>query len=147
MTDQNISLLIVIADFYKHIAKLQIDAVRSVLDDKQIDYKILTVPGALEIPPVIAAAAASNIDYDGYVALGCVIRGETTHYDIVSEESCRALMDLGVCENIAIGNGILTVENEAQALVRADKKQLNKAGQAAEACLALIQIFKDFKTT
>lgn len=138
-------VLIVIADFYKHIAQMQLDGAISVLNQKQVDYKIITVPGALEIPSVIAIASETFL-YDGYIALGCVIRGETSHYDTVCNESARGLMDLGIQKNIPIGNGILTVETEAQALVRADKQQLDKAGQAASACLTLIDIFKDLKT-
>lgn len=144
MTDYLPNILVVIADFYKHIAQLQLDAVSSVFDYHKISYNVMTVPGALEIPPVISFASDLSL-YDGYVALGCVIRGETTHYETVCSESARGLMNLGINKKIPIGNGILTVENEAQAIVRADKNQLDKAGQAAMACLSLIKIFKNLK--
>jgi len=97
----------------------------------------LVVPGALEIPPAIAMAATGG-QYEAFVALGCVIRGETTHYELVSGESCRGIMDLGVRERLAIGNGILTVENEAQALERAEPAHQDKGGGAAAAALALL---------
>ena len=99
---------------------------------------MLTVPGALEIPAAIAMASELKGDeYDGYVALGCVIRGETTHYEIVSGESARALMDLSVADGIALGNGILTVENEAQAWARARVSDQNKGGGAAVAAMTM----------
>jgi 6,7-dimethyl-8-ribityllumazine synthase len=100
------------------------------------EVEVLTVPGALEIPGAIAMAAARG--YDGYVALGCVIRGETTHYEIVSNESARGLMDLTVRERLAIGNGILTVENEDQAWARTDANRVeDKGANAAKAALAM----------
>jgi len=136
-------ILVVIADYYKHIAELQINAVNLTLENKAI-YEFVHVPGALEIPVVIAAAEKLK-PFDGYVALGCVIRGETTHYDTVCNESSRALMDLAIQKNIPIGNGIITVENEQQALARADYYSLNKAGGAAFACMQLITIFKNLK--
>ena len=97
----------------------------------------MVVPGALEIPAAIAMAHATG-QFEGYVALGCVIRGETTHYELVSGESCRGLMDLSVRERLAIGNGILTVENQLQALERADPSRQDKGGGAAAAALALV---------
>jgi 6,7-dimethyl-8-ribityllumazine synthase len=102
------------------------------------------VPGALEIPAAIAilmdGAAARGQPFDGAVALGTVIRGETTHYEIVSEESSRALMDLSVQRKLPLGNGILTVENDAQAWARARRSELDKGGGAAKACLAMIRL-------
>ena len=97
------------------------------------------VPGALEIGVALAALAESD-DFDALVAVGCVIRGETYHFDIVAGQSARALVDLGIHEQLCIGNGILTVENEPQALVRADREQADKGGDAARACLALIEL-------
>lgn len=106
-------------------------------------WQRMTVPGALEIPGAIAMAAATR-RYDGYVALGCVLRGETTHYDIVSNESARGLMDLTM-RGLAIGNGILTCENEAQAWARARVTEMDKGGGAAEAALAMIRFARAMK--
>lgn len=106
-------------------------------------WQRMTVPGALEIPGAIAMAAATR-RYDGYVALGCVLRGETTHYDIVSNESARGLMDLTM-KGLAIGNGILTCENEAQAWARARVAEMDKGGGAAEAALAMIRFARAMK--
>jgi len=100
----------------------------------------VNVPGALEIPHIISYAEKAKAGFDGYVALGCVIRGETTHYDYVCEESARALMDLAVDHQLAIGNGIITVENEAQAIARSKPDQKDKGGFAASACLRMIQL-------
>ena len=97
-------------------------------------------PGALEIPHAIAYAEAGPQNFDGYVALGCVIRGETTHYDYVCQESARAIMDLAVNQQLAIGNGIITVENEDQAWARASKDKKDKGGFAANAALKMIKI-------
>lgn len=132
-------ILIVIADFYTHIAALLEEGAVDALQAAGATYDIIRVPGALEIPPAISIAASAG-QYDGYVALGCVIRGETSHYDTVCNESARGLMDLGTHDLLAIGNGILTVENEAQALVRADKHQKNKGAGAVAACLALVKL-------
>ncbi|OZA92459.1 MAG: 6,7-dimethyl-8-ribityllumazine synthase, partial [Erythrobacter sp. 34-65-8] len=106
------------------------------------DVDVLTVPGALEIPGAIALADESE-QYDGYVAIGVVIRGETYHFEIVAGESARGIMALTM-DGVAIGNGILTVENEAQALVRADPAQKNKGGEAAQAALALYELRQRF---
>lgn len=137
-------VLIVEARFYEDLADAQLAGARAVLDAAGVAHEVVTVPGALEIPAVIAiaerAAAAGGPRFDGYVALGCVIRGETTHYDIVAGESSRALMDLSVDRALAIGNGILTVENDAQAWERARADRLDKGGGAAAACLAMIGI-------
>src|SRR5690349_7246936 len=105
-------------------------------------YEVMVVPGALEIPGAIAMASEGG-DYDGFVALGVVIRGETYHFEIVAGESARGIMALTM-DGLAVGNGILTVENEAQAVVRADPAQLNKGAGAAEAALALLAIREKF---
>jgi 6,7-dimethyl-8-ribityllumazine synthase len=133
-------ILVVIADFYKHIAELQLNGAKKALEDNNVSFQILYVTGALEIPAIISFATQTK-KYDGYIALGCVIRGETTHYETVCTESSRGLMNLSIKHHLAIGNGILTVENEAQALERADMTKLNKAGGAVIACLSVIQNF------
>ena len=102
------------------------------------------MPGALEVPGAIALAAASDKGYDGYVALGCVIRGETSHYDTVCNESARGIMELTVKNNLAIGNGIITVENWDQAWARARMSEKDKGGDAARAALAMAKLAKDF---
>ena len=130
--------LIVEARFYDKFNDLLIAGARQVLDDAGHSVEILTVPGALEIPGAIAMAAESG-QYDGFVAIGVVIRGETYHFEIVAGESARGIMALTM-DGIAIGNGIITVENEDQAMVRADPKQKNKGGEAASAALALFDL-------
>ena len=135
------NFMIIQADFYQDIAQALLAGATDALDAAQASYKISTVPGALEIPPAIAITHAQPLlYYDGYIALGCVIKGETSHYEIVSTLSAKGLMSLSLAHNLAIGNGILTVENEAQAWVRADKHQKNKGGEAAKAALALVQL-------
>ncbi|MCX8998974.1 6,7-dimethyl-8-ribityllumazine synthase [Rhizobiaceae bacterium BDR2-2] len=137
-------LLIVEARFYDDLSNALLDGAKAALDAAGATYDVVTVPGALEIPAVIAMALdgmdAGTVAYDGFVALGMVIRGETYHFDIVSNESARALMDLSVSESLPIGNGILTVENEAQAWARARKSDLDKGGFAARAALAMIEL-------
>ncbi|MEK0081926.1 6,7-dimethyl-8-ribityllumazine synthase [Benzoatithermus flavus] len=130
-------VLIVEARFYGRINDFLLEGAKAVLAKAGAEVTHIVVPGALEVPPAIAMAHATG-RFDAYVALGCVIRGETTHYDLVAGESCRGIMDLGVRERIAIGNGILTVENEAQALVRADPHHQDKGGGAALAALSLL---------
>ncbi|WP_333825527.1 6,7-dimethyl-8-ribityllumazine synthase [Pinisolibacter sp.] len=131
------------------VAALHAGAV-AVLDAAGVDYDTVTVPGALEIPAAISYALVAadetdaGVDYDGYVALGCVVRGATGHYDIVANESSRALMDLSVQEALAIGNGILTVENDEQAWERADAKRLDKGGAAAATVLSMIGLRRGF---
>ena len=98
------------------------------------------MPGALEIPPAILLAAQGDRGYDGYVALGCVIRGETYHFEIVAGESARGLMDLGLQHGLCVGNGILTVDDEKQAEARARRDGGDKGGHAARACLSLIEV-------
>lgn len=133
-------LLIVEARFYDDIADELLAGARAAIERAGATFECVTVPGALEIPAAIAMAVASRRRFDGYVALGCVIRGETTHYDTVADESARGLMDLAVSHRLAIGNGILTVENDDQAWARARVSELNKGGAAAEAALAMVKL-------
>lgn len=135
-------LLIVEARFYTHIADMQLDGVTSALKAAGATWDVITVPGALEVPAAIAFADQSG-KYDGHVALGCVIRGETYHFEVVAGESARAIMALTL-DGLAIGNGILTVENEEQAIARADKTAKNKGGEAAAAALAMIALKQRF---
>ena len=130
--------LIVEARFYAHLNDMLIAGARTALKAAGHSAEVLTVPGALEIPGAIALAAESG-EFDGFVAIGVVIRGETYHFEIVAGESARAIMALTM-DGIAIGNGILTVENEAQALVRADPAQKDKGGEAAKAALVLYDL-------
>ena len=134
--------LIVEARFYEHLNDLLIEGATAL---KAAGHTVdkLTVPGALELPGAIAAAADAG-EYEGFVALGVVIRGETYHFEIVAGESARGLMALTM-DGIAVGNGILTVENEAQAIVRADPAQLNKGAGAAEAAMALLAVQEKFR--
>ncbi len=134
--------LIVEARFYDHLNDMLIAGARAAIEDAGHAVDVITVPGALEIPGAIMLADESGA-YDGYVAIGVVIRGETYHFEIVAGESARGIMALTM-DGVAIGNGILTVENEAQALVRADPAQKNKGGEAAEAALALLALKEKF---
>ena len=136
--------LIVEARFYADIAEAQLAGAKSVLSAAGASYEQVAVPGALEIPVAIAMAAASQQHFDGYVALGCVIRGETTHYETVCSESARGLMDLAITKNLAIGNGILTVEDRAQAWERADAAQKDKGGDAVRAAVSLAALRERF---
>jgi 6,7-dimethyl-8-ribityllumazine synthase len=131
-------VLIVEARFYDHLNDLLIEGARAAIEDAGHAHETLTVPGALEIPAAIALASESG-RYEAYVAIGVVIRGETYHFEIVAGESARGIMALTI-DGLAIGNGILTVENEAQALVRADPAQKDKGGEAAKAALALLAL-------
>jgi 6,7-dimethyl-8-ribityllumazine synthase len=137
-------ILIVEARFYDDLADALLDGAKAALDVAGASYDVVTVPGALEIPAAISfaldGAEEGGTDYDGFVALGTVIRGETYHFDIVASESARALMDLSVEDSLAIGNGILTTENEEQAWVRARKSEGDKGGFAARAALAMIAL-------
>ncbi|MGF7169926.1 6,7-dimethyl-8-ribityllumazine synthase [Sphingobium xanthum] len=135
--------LIVEARFYDHLNDLLIAGARAALEEGGHKVDLLTVPGALEVPGAVAMAAESG-RYDGFVAIGVVIRGETYHFEVVSNESARGLMALTM-DGIAIGNGILTVENEAQALVRADPAQSDKGGGAARAALRMLEIASQFR--
>ena len=135
-------VLIVEARFYETFNDQLIAGAKTVLEASGHETEVLTVPGALEIPGAIALAAESG-DYDAFVAIGVVIRGETYHFEIVAGESARAIMALTM-DGIAIGNGILTVENEAQAHVRADPAQKDKGGEAAKAALSLLDLASRF---
>ena len=137
-------VLLVEAPYYAHIAGLLREGAARALTAAGATFDAVSVPGAFEIPAAIAAAARVNAPYDGYVALGCVIRGETSHYDHICAESARALQDLAVRDGLAIGYGILTVENEAQALARAAPGNRDKGGEAVRACLAVIDIKRRF---
>lgn len=130
--------LIVEARFYNHLNDMLIAGARGALESVGHQVDVVTVPGALEIPGAIALAEQSDL-YDGYVAIGVVIRGETYHFEIVAGESARGIMALTM-DGIAIGNGILTVENEQQAIVRADPSQKDKGGEAAKAALTLLDL-------
>ncbi|GGD47423.1 6,7-dimethyl-8-ribityllumazine synthase [Croceicoccus pelagius] len=134
--------LVVEARFYDHLNDMLVAGARAALEAEGHSVDVLTVPGALELPGAIALASESG-QYDGYVAIGVVIRGETYHFEIVAGESARGVMALTM-DGVAIGNGILTVENEAQALVRADPAQKDKGGEAAKAALALLDLQSRF---
>ena len=139
-------ILIVEARFYDDMADALLEGASFALKEAGATFDVVTVPGALEIPAAIAMAldGADNggVLYDGFVALGMVIRGETYHFDIVSNESSRAIMDLAVSESLAIGNGILTVENDEQAWARARRSDKDKGGFAARAALTMIELKK-----
>ena len=134
--------LLVEARFYAHLNDLLLEGARAAIEAAGHQHETLTVPGALEVPGAIALAAESG-RYDGFVALGVVIRGETYHFELVSNESARGLMALTL-DGIPIGNGILTVENEAQALARARRDDKDKGGDAARAALAMLALRERF---
>ena len=136
------TILIVEARFYPHLNDMLIAGARAAIEAAGHRHETLTVPGALELPAAIALAARSG-RYCAFVALGVVIRGETFHFEVVAQESARALM-ASTIDGFAIGNGILTVENEAQAIARADPKQGDKGGHAAKAALALHELKERF---
>lgn len=135
-------ILIVEARYYEHIADALLRGAMKVLDAAGCVVEKLTVPGALEVPGAIAMAASASKKqpYDGVVALGCVIQGETYHFEIVSNESARGLMDLTLREQLCIGNGILTVDTPAQATARSSDNDRNKGAHAAKAALAMIAL-------
>jgi len=137
-------ILVVEARYYDDIADLLLRGAKRVLKDAQATFDIAMVPGALEIPAAIMiglhAAAAREQPYDGVVALGCVIRGETSHYDIVAGESARAIMDISIALDMPVGNGILTVDTDAQAKARARQTGQDKGGGAARAALTLVRL-------
>ena len=137
-------ILIVEAPYYAQIADELMKGAIQALEEVQASYDRVTVPGAFEIPAAIRFAALSKTPYDGYIALGCVIRGETTHYEHVCTESAHGLQSLALEQNLAIGFGILTVENEEQALARARVDKRNKGGEAARACLAMVELKRRF---
>lgn len=134
--------LIVEARFYDHLNDMLVEGARAALKAAGHKVDVITVPGALEIPGAIALASESDL-YDGFVAIGVVIRGETYHFEIVAGESARGIMALTM-DGLAIGNGILTVENEQQAIVRADPKQKDKGGEAAKAAMTLLALREKF---
>lgn len=141
---KKLHVLIVEARFYEKHADNLLEGAKAALKKAGASYDLVTVPGALEIPAAIAFAARGARHYDGYIALGCVIRGQTYHFDIVANESCRGLTDLSVRDGLAIGNGILTVENAVQADERASVTKKDKGGFAARAALDMIVIKKNF---
>lgn len=142
-------MLIVEARFYDDLSDALLRGARGVLDEAGVEYDSISVPGSLEIPAAIAmaveAACSRRRPYDGVIALGCVIRGETYHFELVSNESARGLTLLALSDKLAIGNGILTVENEAQARARAGGDKGNKGADAASAALRMAQLQRDLK--
>lgn len=139
-----VKILIVVAPYYKEISDQLILGAKNECQRFKVSVDLIAVPGALEIPPAIRIAYEKS-DYDGFIALGCIIRGETTHYDTVCSESSNGLMLLGL-RGANIGNGILTVENVDQAEKRSNPKKMNKGGGAAQAALNLIHHERQFKT-
>ncbi|NBU28894.1 MAG: 6,7-dimethyl-8-ribityllumazine synthase [Caulobacteraceae bacterium] len=145
MIDDPVRILIVEGRFYSDLSDELLSGATSAIEAFGAEYDVISVPGALEIPAVIALAEEgghrpAGVRYDGYVALGCVIRGETYHFEIVSNESSRGLMDLAIGKRLAIGNGILTVEDEQQAWARARVSEGDKGGGAARACLEVLSL-------
>lgn len=145
MADDKLRILIVEARFYSDLADELLKGASDALGAYDADFDVVTVPGALEVPAAIAFADDGGhrpvgVHYDGYVALGTVIRGETYHFEIVSNESARGIMDLAIGKRLAIGNGILTTEDEAQAWARARVSEGDKGGGAARACLEMIAL-------
>lgn len=145
MQDEKIRILIVEGRFYDGIADELLKGAVDAITAFGAEYDVVTVPGALEVPAVVALAdegghRPAGVRYDGYVALGCVIRGETYHFEIVANESARGLMDLAIGRKLAIGNGILTVEDEDQAWARAKVSEGDKGGFAARACLDVVSL-------
>ncbi len=136
------AILIAEARFYPHLNDLLLSGARAAIEAAGHEHETVTLPGALELPGAIVLAAGSG-RFAAFVALGVVIRGETYHFELVSNESARGVMDLTL-QGIAVGNGILTVENEAQAIVRADPAQGDKGGGAARAALALLDLRKKY---
>jgi len=136
-------ILIVEGRYYQHIADALLEGALRVLGDSGAAYDVLTVPGALEVPPAIVialeAARQKRAPYDGVVALGCVIQGQTYHFDLVSNESARGLMDIAIAQQIPLGNGILTVDTEAQAQARSTSER-NKGAEAARAALTMLAL-------
>jgi 6,7-dimethyl-8-ribityllumazine synthase len=143
MADKPVRILIVEGRFYSDLSDALLEGATSALDAFGAQYDVVSVPGALEIPAVVAMADKHG-RYDGYIALGVVIRGETYHFEIVSNESARGLMELATSRGLAIGNGILTVETEEQAWARARSSEGDKGGGAARACLDVITLRQQF---
>lgn len=134
--------LIVEARFYDHLNDMLVAGAKAAIEGAGHEAEVITVPGALEIPGAVSMAMEADI-FDGYVALGVVIRGKTYHFEVVSNESARGIMALSL-DGAAIGNGVLTTENEAQAIARADPAQMNKGGAAAEAAMAMLALKNRF---
>ncbi len=141
------NILIVEARFYDDIADALVDGATAALDAAGASYERIRVPGAFEIPAAtgFAARGPDAAGYDGFIGLGCVIRGQTTHYDYVCHESARGMQDLAVRERVALGYGILTCENREQAMARARRDEQDRGGAAARACLAMIEIKRRFE--
>lgn len=148
MDDDKPHLLVIEARFYEDIADALVSGATRALEEAGATYERLQVPGVLEIPAALSMAMIASeeggTEYAGYVLLGCVIRGETSHYDIVANESARAVMMLAIDEGLAVGNGILTVENGTQAWARASVDGKDKGGFAARAALAMIAVREKF---
>lgn len=153
MTDfSDLNILIIKSTYYEDVSDLLETGATAELNKVDAEFDIITVPGTLEIPIALSMAIDSDLlsyesldgCYHGCIALGCVIRGETSHYDIVTQESARSLLDIATSHKIPFGNGILTVENKDQALVRADMRHGDKGGAAARACLSLIKHKNNF---
>ena len=139
----NKKVLLVCSPYYQNITNNLIEGAIKVLKSYSVEYKILNVPGALEIAPAIKLVIDKSVKkplFDGFIALGCIIRGETYHFEVVANESSRALTDLSLNYSIPIGNGILTVSNLDQAIKRSDPLQSDKGADAALACISLIKI-------
>jgi len=137
-------ILLVEAPYYTHIAADLRRGAERALATAGATHESVSVPGAFEVPGAIGIVARASQRFDGFIALGCVIRGETTHYDHICAESARGLQDLAVRDGLAIGFGILTVENEAQALARASPEGRDKGGEAVRACLAIVDLKRRF---
>lgn len=144
--------MIVTSPYYEDISTYLMEGAKAYLDEKRVTYEIFEVPGALEIPLAIKfglmreeSRDSSTRKFDGFIALGCVIRGETSHYDIVCNESARGLSQLSLDYNVPVGNGILTCDEAGQAVVRADPQQKNKGRDAADAAYKLFKIKRDFQ--
>jgi 6,7-dimethyl-8-ribityllumazine synthase len=144
MAERNPHFLIVEARFYDDLADALLEGAKAALAAAGATFDIVTVLGALEIPAAVAMGIKGKTAYDGYVALGCVIRGETTHYETVANESARGLMDISVAFAVPLGNGILTVENDEQAWVRARASDGDKGGFAARAALTMLALKQKF---
>ncbi len=143
--EDKLRILIVEARYYDKISDALLEGAKAAITAGGADYDVVTVPGAFELPAAIGFAEngghrPAGVRYDGYVALGCVIRGETTHYDYVCGESARGLMNLSIEKGLPIGYGVLTVEDEAQAWARARVSEGDKGGFAANTCLAMIAL-------
>ena len=147
MADKDMHFLIIDSPYYKEISEELLAGAVAALEAAGVSHRRISVPGVLEIPAALSmalvAADEDGEEYDGYVVLGCVIRGETSHYDIVANESARAVMTMAVEDVLAIGNGILTVDNADQAWERARRDRKNKGGGAAEAALAMARLKRE----